>query len=131
MTKATTEKTTITSEITELKPYFAIPIVLVIIAIALLPFSKIGTGIVALLGLFLMIQTFRIKLQFTQKALDVYNGKTMIRSFPYEEWINWRIFWTRLPILFYFREVNSIHFLPVIFDPKTLLSCLEKYCPRV
>ena len=131
MTKAATEKATITSEITELKPNFAIPVVLIVIAMALLPFSKIGTGIVGILGLFLMIQTFRIKLQFTQKALDVYNGKTIIRSFPYEEWSNWRIFWTRFPILFYFREVNSIHFLPVIFDSKTLLSCLEKYCPRV
>lgn len=131
MTKAATETETSTAEIIELKPNFAIPIVLVIIAIALLPFFKIGAGIVGILGLFLLIQTLRIKLQFTQKALDVYNGKTMIRSFPYEEWINWRIFWTRLPILFYFREVNSIHFLPVIFDSKTLLICLEKYCPRI
>jgi len=131
MTKAATEKETNTSEITELKPNFAIPFVLVIVAIALLPFFKIGTGIVGILGLFLTIQAFRIKLQFTQKALDVYNGKTMIRSFPYEEWINWRIFWTPLPILFYFREVNSIHFLPIIFDSKTLLSCLEKNCPRI
>ncbi len=130
MTKAATEKTTGTTETIELKPNFAIPVVLVIVAISLLPFSKIGASIVGLLGLFLMIQTFRIKLQFTQKALDVYNGKKMIRSFPYEEWSNWRIFWSRLPILFYFREVNSIHFLPIIFDSKTLLSCLEKYCPR-
>lgn len=131
MTKAAAEKTTDTAEVIELKPSFAIPIVLVTMAIALLPFSKIGTLILGLLGLFLMIQTLRIKLQFTPKVLNVYNGKTVIRSFPYEEWINWRIFWTRLPILFYFREVNSIHFLPIIFDSKTLLSCLEKYCPRV
>ena len=83
MTKAATEKATITSEITELKPNFAIPVVLIVIAMALLPFSKIGTGIVGILGLFLMIQTFRIKLQFTQKALAVSYTHLTLPTTPY------------------------------------------------
>jgi hypothetical protein len=32
--------------------------------------------------------------------------------------------------LFYFREVNSIHFLPMLFDPNLLTQCLNTYCPR-
>ena len=54
----------------------------------------------------------------------------LIRSFPYSEWLNWEIFWSPVPVLFYFKEVNSIHFLPIIFDAKTLRSCLEQYYPR-
>lgn len=131
MIKAAAETATGVEEVIELKPSFVIPIVLVVVAIALLPFFKIGAVVVGLLGLFLMIQTLRIKLQFTTEVLNVFNGRTIIRSFPYEEWLNWRIYWTKFPILFYFREVNSIHFLPIIFDSKTLLTCLEKYCPRV
>jgi hypothetical protein len=35
----------------------------------------------------------------------------------------------KVPILFYFKEINSIHFLPIIFDSATLRLCLEKYYP--
>ncbi|HBB34665.1 MAG TPA: DUF3119 domain-containing protein, partial [Cyanobacteria bacterium UBA9273] len=44
---------------------------------------------------------------------------------------NWRIFWPQLPILFYFKEIKSIHFLPILFDPKQLNTCLEQRCPRI
>lgn len=77
-----------------------------------------------------MFQTATIRLQFTENALDVYRSGTLIRRFPYQEWLNWRIFWSPVPILFYFREVKSIHFLPVLFDPKMLQTCLEQRCPR-
>ena len=84
-----------------------------------------------LLGLFLLLQTVTIRLHFTSTDLDIYRGEKLLRRFPYQEWQNWRIFWDRIPILFYFKEVNSIHFLPILFDPKTLKSCLEERCPRV
>ena len=113
----------------ELAPSYKIPIVLIATAIPLALFQIWLGGIIALLGLFLLIQTLTIRLQFTPTALDVCRSGKMIRRFPYADWLNWRIFWQPVPILFYFREVNSIHFLPIIFDPKTLLSCLEKYCP--
>jgi hypothetical protein len=32
--------------------------------------------------------------------------------------------------LLYFKEVKSIHFLPIIFDSNTLKECLEKYCSK-
>ncbi|GAA6618177.1 DUF3119 family protein [Scytonema sp. NUACC26] len=114
----------------ELKPSYNIPVVLVLVAIPLL-FVQLWVGLfVTLLGLFLMFQAVTIRLRFTATDLDIYRGDKLIRSFPYREWLNWRIFWNRVPILFYFKEINSIHFLPIIFDPKTLKVCLEERCPR-
>jgi hypothetical protein len=84
---------------------------------------------IAIFGGFLWVQTLLIKLRFTETSLEVYRSKTLIRSFPYTDWQNWRIFWEPVPILFYFKEVKSIHFLPIIFDPSSLKACLEHHCP--
>ncbi len=120
-------ETTNSAEVVELSPSYKIPVFLIVAAIPLAFIWIGGGGVIALLGIFLAIQTTVIRLQFTATALDVYRSQTKIRSFPYSEWLNWEIFWQPVPILFYFREVNSIHFLPIIFDPKTLTACLEKY----
>ena len=127
-----TEVETIDSAIAdiELTPSYRIPIFLVIFSITLLAVNLWLAIVVSVFGLFLMFQAIAIRLKFTQNALDVYYSGKQIRSFPYQEWSNWRIFWQPIPILFYFREVKSIHFLPIIFDPQTLQSCLEKYCPQ-
>ncbi len=114
----------------ELKPSYNIPLVLVVTAIPALLLQPIVGGVITLLGLFLMIQAVMIRLQFTATDLDVYRGEKLLRRFPYQEWENWEIFWNPVPILFYFKEVKSIHFLPIIFDPNTLKSCLEQRCPR-
>jgi Protein of unknown function (DUF3119) len=115
----------------ELKPSYNIPVVLVIAAIPLIFVQPIAAGALTLFGLFLMFQAVTLRLQFTITDLDVYRGEKLIRRFPYQEWQNWRIFWNGVPILFYFKEVKSIHFLPIIFDPNTLKSCLEERCPRI
>ncbi|WP_200819347.1 DUF3119 family protein [Tolypothrix sp. NIES-4075] len=115
----------------ELKPSYNIPVVLVIAAIPLLLVQPIVGGAIALFGLFLMFQAVTLRLQFTATDLDIYRGEKLIRRFPYQEWQNWRIFWNGVPILFYFKEVKSIHFLPIIFDPNTLKTCLEQRCPRI
>ena len=117
-------------DVIELSPSYRIPIFLVIFSIILLVVNVWLAAIVLILGLFLTFQTIAIRLKFTNNALDIYSLGKQIRSFPYQEWSNWRIFWQPIPILFYFREVKSIHFLPIIFDPQALLSCLEKYGPR-
>ena len=129
MTRIDTTNTE-TESVVELAPSYKIPIFLIAIAIPLAFFSITAAIIFSVLGLFLMFQAVRIRLQFTSTALDVYNAQSLLRHFPYDEWTNWRIYWQSVPILFYFREVNSIHFLPIIFDPKTLVNCLEKHCPR-
>lgn len=117
------------TEVVELAPNFKIPLVLIAIACALSLVSLWLSGAIALLGLFLTVQTFLIRLQFTPKALNVLRSDQIIRSFPYSDWLNWEIFWSPVPILFYFKEVNSIHFLPIIFAPQTLKNCLDRYCP--
>ncbi|MBD2165803.1 DUF3119 family protein [Calothrix membranacea FACHB-236] len=115
----------------ELKPSYNIPVVLLVVSIPLLLVQPLLGGIIGLLGLFLMFQAGIIRLQFTATDLDLYRGEKLIRRFPYQEWQNWRIFWPGIPILFYFKEINSIHFLPILFDPNTLKACLEQRCPRI
>jgi hypothetical protein len=115
----------------ELKPSYNIPVVLVIVAIPLLVVQPWLAGVIALLGLFLMFQAVTLRFQFTPTDFELYRGEKLIRQFPYQEWQNWRIFWNKVPILFYFKEVKSIHFLPILFDPKTLKTCLEERCPRI
>jgi hypothetical protein len=85
-------------------------------------------AVVGLFGLFLLVQTLTLTLRFTDSALDVYRRDTVIRHFPYADWQHWEIFWNSVPVLFYFREVNSIHFLPVLFSPSELRTCLETHC---
>ena len=115
----------------QLAPSYTLPLVLVLAAIPILLFSVWVGGALALFGLFLMFQAVTLRLQFTQTALDIYRGETLIRRFPYQEWQNWQIFWPKVPILFYFKEIKSIHFLPILFDPKMLQTCLEQRCPKV
>jgi hypothetical protein len=118
-------------ETVELVPSYKIPLVLMAAAIPLV-LLKWWLGLpIGLFGLFLLIQTLVLRLRFTATSLEVYRGQTMIRDFPYSEWQHWEIFWSPVPILFYFREVKSIHFLPIIFDPAMLRACLEQRCPRL
>ncbi|MFM7383247.1 MAG: DUF3119 family protein [Microcystaceae cyanobacterium] len=113
----------------ELAPSYRIPLVLILAALPLLWFNAWVSLTIALFGLFLMLQTVTIRLQFTETALEVRRSGQLIRTFPYADWQNWRIFWEPVPILFYFKEVKSIHFLPILFDPQTLKNCLEARCP--
>lgn len=114
----------------ELSPSYPIPIVVIVVALPLLAWN-IWLGLaIGVFGLFLLLQTAIIRLKFTSTTLLVYRSGQEIRSFPYAEWEEWQIFWQPLPVLFYFREVKSIHFLPVLFDPHQLRSCLEQHCPR-
>ncbi|NJK55091.1 MAG: DUF3119 family protein [Pleurocapsa sp. SU_5_0] len=118
------------AEIIELTPDFKIPVFLILGAVGFSWLSLWLAGAIAILGLFLTVQTFLIRLQFTDQALNVLRTGKIIRSFPYSEWLNWEIFWSPVPILFYFKEVNSIHFLPIIFNSQTLKDCLHRYYPR-
>ena len=129
MTSAASSATS--TQTVEISPSYTLPLML---TVAALPVSLLQIWVslaIALFGLFLMFQAATIRLQFTETALDIYRSETMIRRFPYQDWQNWRIFWTPVPILFYFKEIKSIHFLPVLFDPKMLRTCLEQRCPRI
>lgn len=124
------KSTVLTSDSVTLTPNYNIPIIIIISGIALTLWLWIIGLIVTIFGVFLLIQANLIKLTFTPTALDVYRGEKKIKTFPYSEWENWVIFWQPVPILLYFKEVKSIHFLPIIFDANTLIECLEKYCSQ-
>ncbi|NET82521.1 MAG: DUF3119 family protein [Moorea sp. SIO1F2] len=115
----------------ELSPSYTLPIVLIIAAVTIVLIQPWVSLAIALFGLFLLFQAVTIRLQFTETALDIYRSETLIRRFPYQEWQNWEIFWTSVPILFYFSEVKSIHFIPILFDPKLLRTCLEEHFPKI
>lgn len=115
----------------ELTPSYKLPVAIAIGAIPMLILSPWVGGVIGLFSLFLMFQAATLRLQFSATDLDILRGEKLIRRFPYAEWQNWQIFWQNVPILFYFKEVKSIHFLPILFDPKTLQACLEQRCPRI
>ncbi|MEG4959546.1 MULTISPECIES: DUF3119 family protein [unclassified Microcoleus] len=126
---STASSTAPTSTI-ELAPSYALPLVLVLAAVPLLFVQKWASLSVSLFGLFLMYQAATLRLQFTPTDLDIYRSSNLIRRFPYREWQNWRILWPAVPIWFYFKEINSIHSFPILFDRKMLQTCLEQRCPR-
>jgi hypothetical protein len=112
----------------ELSPDYKIALAIIAATIPLVWLQIWVALAVGLFGLFLLVQTALIRLRFTATALEVYRSGSEIRRFPYAEWEEWQIFWQPIPILFYFREVNSIHFLPMLFDARQLRNCLEQHC---
>lgn len=117
------------NESVELRPSYAIPSVLAVVGIPLWFFKFWAVASVLLIfSLFLTVQTATLRLVFSPTDLDIYRGNSLIRKFPYKDWQNWQIFWQPIPILFYFKEIKSIHFLPIIFNAQTLKACLEEYC---
>ena len=123
---------TATGEVVELAPSYRVPLGLLAIATVVTLLNIWAALSLALFGLFLVLQASTLRLRFTEDSLDVVRGdKPPFRKFPYAEWQNWRIYWPVLPILFYFKEVNSIHFLPILFDSGQLRSCLEARCPQI
>lgn len=125
----TAKAPTVSRQTAKLAPSYKIPFALVIGALPLLLWQPIISLVVSVFGCFLLLQAVTIRLEFTPTALDIYRSEKLIRRFPYQDWQNWQIFWQPVPILFYFREVKSIHFLPIIFDPQTLKACLETHVP--
>ena len=104
----------------ELQPRFWVPLGVVGLGLACGLLNWIAAAVVVLFGCFLMLQTALLRLRFEAEALVVTRSGNEIRRFPYSDWMNWRVFWPALPVLFYFREVNSIHFLPMLFDANAL-----------
>lgn len=115
----------------ELTPSYKVPVGLILLALPLSVLQPFVGGFFGLLGLLLAFQAKTLRFCFNETAFELFRGETQIRSFPYAEWSNWQIFWPPVPILLYFREVKSIHFLPIVFDPRTLQACLEERCPRL
>ena len=117
-----------TDKVNALSPSYNLPIAIMLLSLPLL-WIQLGIGLlIAVLGLFLLYQTSTIRLVFTASALEVRRNDNLLKTFPYADWQSWKVFWPAVPILFYFKEVNSIHFLPVLFSPKELRTHLEEHC---
>ena len=118
-----------------LRPRFWVPLGLLLLAGACLGLRPLWGGAIwlalgtAVMGLFLLLQTALLRLRFAPEALLVARRDTVIRRFPYEAWIGWRVWWPALPVLFYFREEKSIHLLPMLFDATALREQLEQRLP--
>jgi hypothetical protein len=103
-----------------------VPLGVVLLGLAALALNAWAALIVSLFGLFLLVQSQLLRLQFSDDALLVWRGETVLRRFPYSDWLGWKLFWGPLPVLFYFREQRSIHLLPVLFDATTLREQLQQ-----
>ena len=112
-----------------LQPDIRLPLLTVMLGgtLVLLPlrWSPWPSLVMVLFGLFLLIQTASLRLEFEERALIVWQNGRELRRFPYDQWMTWRLFAPWLPGLFYFRETQSIHFLPILFSPKQLREQLE------
>jgi hypothetical protein len=120
-----------------LRPHFGLSLAVVVLGLACLALLPLWSGAlwlslgVALFGLFLVLQTALLRLEFNAEALLVRRGSTELRRFPYDAWLGWRLFWPALPALFYFRERQSIHLLPVLFDASALRQQLLGRLPQL
>ncbi len=118
-----------------LTPRYWVPLGLTLIAGGVLTLSPRWPGFLytalslLTLAAFLALQTNLLRLCFQAEALVVLRSGEEIRRFPYDAWLAWRVFFPALPVLFYFREQNSPHLLPMLFDADALRAELERRVP--
>ena len=116
-----------------LAPRYGVPIGVVGLGLGCLALLPVWNGapwlagVVVVFGLFLLLQTALLRLEFAPEALLVWRQTSLLRRFPYADWLGWKLFWPALPVLFYFREQRSIHLLPVLFDATSLREQLDHH----
>lgn len=120
-----------------LAPSYWLPLAISLAGAVCVPLQAHGAGFrwLALLlvafGGFLLLQARWLRLEFAEEDLVVWRGEQEIRRFAYASWLTWRLFWPALPVLFTFREVRSIHLLPVLFDAHELRQQLQRRLPQL
>ncbi len=110
-----------------LTPMYRLPIIIVLIGIFLFlaPIPNYIGITISIFGLFLLIQSFTLKIKLTLEDFIVLQLGKEIRRFPFKNWMAWRIFLPQLPGILYFRETASPHLLPILFDIDILKSQLQ------
>tara|TARA_Y100001968_G_scaffold35513_1_gene27192 strand:- start:1127 stop:1558 length:432 start_codon:yes stop_codon:yes gene_type:complete len=110
-----------------LSPSFRLPIFIIFLGLLFLitPIYPWPTILISSFGFFLLLQSFTLRLQFTDEDLIVIQLGRELRRFPFKNWIAWRILLPQLPGFLYFREEASPHLLPILFDLKSLESQLR------
>ncbi len=115
------------SESISLTPSHQLPLLIIFLGISSFPFiSSLWPSIViSFFGVFLLIQSFILRLEFTPNDLIVWQLDRELRRFPFKSWLAWRLFLPKLPGILYFREEASPHLLPILFDPEELENQLK------
>ncbi len=110
-----------------LTPMYRLPLIIVLIGIFLFlaPIPNYIGITISIFGLFLLIQSFTLKIKLTLEDFIVLQLGKEIRRFPFKNWMAWRIFLPQLPGILYFRETASPHLLPILFDIDLLKSQLQ------
>ena len=110
-----------------LSPSYRLPIFIILSGLLLLitPIHPWPTIIISSFGIFLLLQSFTLKLKFTEDDLIVIQLGKELRRFPFKNWIAWRIILPQLPGFLYFREKASPHLLPILFEVESLREQLR------
>ena len=110
-----------------LPPSYRLPLFIVFIGLLffITPFHPWPSIIVGSFGLFLLLQSFTLKLKFTNEDLVVMQLGKELRRFPFKSWLAWKIIFPKLPGFLYFREEASPHLLPILFEVKSLKEQLR------
>ncbi|WP_269625413.1 DUF3119 family protein [Prochlorococcus marinus] len=110
-----------------LQPSYRLPIFIIFVGFLFLitPFHPWPTIVISSFGFFLLLQSFTLKLKFTEEDLIVMQLGNELRRFPFENWIAWRIILPKLPGFLYFREEASPHLLPILFEVDSLKEQLR------
>ena len=110
-----------------LSPSYRLPICIILIGLLFLitPFHIWPTITISSFGFFLLLQSFTLKLKFTNEDLIVMQLGNELRRFPFEKWIAWKIIFPQLPGFLYFREEASPHLLPILFEVNSLREQLR------
>ena len=110
-----------------LPPSYRLPILIIFTGLLFLitPFHPWPTIIISSFGFFLLLQSFTLKLKFTNDDLIVMQLGNELRRFPFKNWIAWKIILPKLPGFLYFREEASPHLLPILFEVSSLKEQLR------
>ena len=115
------------NESVTLSPSYRLPIFIIFLGLFFLitPFHPWPTITISSFGFFLLLQSFTLRLKFTNNDFIVMQLGRELRRFPFKNWIAWRILLPQLPGFLYFREEASPHLLPILFDVETLKKQLR------
>ena len=110
-----------------LPPSYRLPLLIIFTGLLFLvtPFNPWPTIVISSFGFFLLLQSFTLKLKFTNDDLIVMQLGNELRRFPFKNWIAWRIILPKLPGFLYFREEASPHLLPILFEVSSLKEQLR------
>ena len=77
-----------------ISPSPRLPLLILLFGVALLPLPLCPwpTLVMSAFSLFLLVQTYSLKLEFSDAELVVWRGHKELRRFPYNSWISWRLF---------------------------------------